>query len=159
MKVQVLEGKPYVKEKNKLGEGAVCFDIGPSTIATVSVNKNSEDKATPKFSAKLEQFCSGLDTKQKEIATWKGSPHTASMVASQIQERWGVEEVKKYDPMTNCFTFNAWHAKGFKVKKGEKALKSVTFVDASKDADEREKLVPRNVSLFYYLQVEPIKPV
>lgn len=96
--------------------------------------------------------------KEKEVASWKGSPHTAAMVASQIRERWGDEEVKKYDPKTNCFTYNTWKAKGFVVKKGEKALKSATFVDISKD-DEREELRPRNVSLFYYLQVEPIKTV
>lgn len=119
----------------------------------------TEDELTDMFGegGKEEVKEAFIQTKQKEVATWKGSPHTAIMVASQIEERWGTEEVKKYDPTTNCFTFNAWHAKGFKVKKGEKALKSVTFVDVSKDDAEREKLLPRNVSLFYYLQVEPIK--
>ena len=57
----LLEGKPFIKEKNKLGEGIVCFDIGPSTIATVAKNKNN------KFHAKLAEFCSELKPKEKEI--------------------------------------------------------------------------------------------
>ena len=57
----VLEGKPFIKEKNKLGEGSVCYDEGPSTIAIVSKNNNDE------FSAKLQQFCPELDLHQKEI--------------------------------------------------------------------------------------------
>ena len=58
----VLEGKPFIKEKNRLGEGEVFFDFGPSTLAVVSRNKNNE------FNARLVQFCSELDTKAKEIA-------------------------------------------------------------------------------------------
>ena len=58
----ILEGKPYIKAKNKLGKGIVCYDVGPSTIGIVSCNENNE------FNARLLQFCSELDTRQKEIA-------------------------------------------------------------------------------------------
>ena len=57
----ILEGKAYIKDKNKLGKGTVCFDVGPSTVGIVSKNEKN------KFNAKLLQFCSELDTKQKEI--------------------------------------------------------------------------------------------
>ena len=59
----VLEGKPYIKEKNRMGKGIVCFDVGPSTVGIVSLNENNE------FNARLLQFCSELDTRQKEIAS------------------------------------------------------------------------------------------
>jgi len=57
----VLEGKPFVKPKNKMGNGTVSFDLGPSTIAITS--KDQDDF----FSAELLQFCSELKSKEKEI--------------------------------------------------------------------------------------------
>jgi hypothetical protein len=57
----ILEGSPYIKEKNKLGKGTVAFDFGPSTLAVVSKNENNE------FDARLLQFCSELKSKEKEI--------------------------------------------------------------------------------------------
>lgn len=96
------------------------------------------------------------------LAHWKGSLRTASMVAEQIANRWGIEAVQKYDPETNCFTYKTWQAMGFQVKRGEKALKSVTFVEANeknKETDEKTGNTfkyARNVALFYYLQVEKI---
>lgn len=97
-----------------------------------------------------------------EKAQWKGSIHTSTMVAEQIEQRWGTEEVKNYDPSTNCLTLLRWNMEGFKVKKGEKALKSVTFIEVEVDdkkGGKEMKKIPRNVSLFYYLQVEPKKEV
>lgn len=60
----ILEGKPYIKEKNKLGQGKVCFDVGPSTLATVSMKKQNDNY---EFNARLEQFCSELNTRWEEI--------------------------------------------------------------------------------------------
>ena len=57
----LLEGKPFIKEKNKLGKGIVCFDIGPSTIATVAKNDKNE------FHATLAEFCPELKPKEKEV--------------------------------------------------------------------------------------------
>ena len=56
----VLEGKPFIKEKNSLGKGIVSFDFGPSTVAIVAKNDNN------KYQAKLLQFCSELENKEKE---------------------------------------------------------------------------------------------
>ena len=98
---------------------------------------------------------------EKEISTWKGSIWTAANVAAQIAERWGDAEAAKYDPRINCFTYNTWLAMGYQVKKGEKALKSVTFIPTAKTDKEtgEEKITkrPRNVNLFYILQVKPIE--
>jgi hypothetical protein len=91
---------------------------------------------------------------------WQGSQKTVLMVRNQIAERWGEEEAEKYDPETNCFTYNTWRAKGYFVKKGEKALRSFTLVKAPGIADiagateESGPTYPKSVCLFYYLQVE-----
>jgi putative transposase len=52
----VCEGKPYQKPKNRVGEGDVGLDLGPSTIATVAEQE-----------AFLAQFCDELVPRQKEI--------------------------------------------------------------------------------------------
>ena len=77
-----------------------------------------------------------------------------SMVANQILERFGEDAVKKYDPKTNCFTYKAWQERGFQVKKGEKALHSITFIEEKDTAGNVIKKHPPNVNLFYELQVE-----
>lgn len=103
---------------------------------------------------------------QKEArpqARWQGSLKTALIVRSQIAERWGEEEADKYDPEVNCFTFNTWRAKGYRVKKGEKALRSFTLIHKGGESDdngengaaqESGSTYPKSVCLFYVLQVE-----
>lgn len=51
------EGKPFQKEKNKVGDNLVGADIGPSTIAVVS-----------KDTAFLKPFCNEIADKSDEIA-------------------------------------------------------------------------------------------
>jgi hypothetical protein len=92
---------------------------------------------------------------------WKGSVDTARSIAQQIGNRWGEEEVKKYDPLTNCFTYNGWKERGFQVKKGEKGMRSVTFVEGTKKdktGKESNFSYPRSITLFYEKQVEKIIP-
>jgi len=73
-------------------------------------------------------------------SVWKGSINTLSMVAREIAERWGDEAVKIYDPQVNCFTFNRWQQMGYKVNRGEKAIRSVTFIGGSETiGDNGEK--------------------
>ena len=92
------------------------------------------------------------------LSEWKGSVATLSLVASEINNRYGSEEVKRYNPTTNCFTFNTWKAKGYQVNKGEKAIKSITFVPTGRVSPEsgKDEMFPKTVCLFYYLQVEKI---
>ena len=89
-------------------------------------------------------------------SNYKGSASTYKMVASQIKERWGEAEVKKYNPYTNCLTFKQWLEYGYCVKQGEKAIKSVTFVEVKDNAGKVIKSYPKNVNLFYQRQVEKI---
>jgi hypothetical protein len=96
------------------------------------------------------------------LAHWKGSVKTADAVREEIAKRWGEEEAAKYDPLTNCFTLKTWNKLGYRVKKGEKAIRSLTYVEA-KDQEENEETdgeeqevqkYPKTVYLFYRLQVE-----
>ena len=64
--------------------------------------------------------------------------------------------------MTNCFTIQTWNALGYRVKKGEKAIRSVTYVEGTDqtggvEEDEEEQDVRtyrKTVYLFYRTQVE-----
>ena len=91
-----------------------------------------------------------------ETAIYQGSPATFSLVKKQIINRWGEEEGKKYNPLGNCFTFNTWKAKGFKVKKGEKALRSFSIKTNVDKKTGEKKAYPVTVCLFYQNQVEKI---
>ncbi|MFH1255328.1 MAG: ArdC-like ssDNA-binding domain-containing protein [bacterium] len=88
---------------------------------------------------------------------YKGSEATRNMVAEQIAERFGEAEVGHYDPYKNCMTFRQWIAAGFRVKRGEKALKSVTYIEVKDEHDEVIKKYPKTVNLFYIKQVEKVK--
>jgi hypothetical protein len=102
-----------------------------------------------------------METIKDPVSVWKGSTRTAGMIAHEIAARWGEEEVKKYDPDLNCFTFRGWQERGYRVKKGEKALRSFTFIpglEETKKEDGTTKHTARGylkgVCLFYILQVE-----
>jgi hypothetical protein len=97
--------------------------------------------------------------RMKQLAYWKGSEATAEAVREEIAQRFGDEEAENYDPTKNCFTFNTWKAKGFHVKKGEKAIRSMTLVETrdpnAKEGDEKEvRRYPKTAYLFYIKQVE-----
>lgn len=90
------------------------------------------------------------------VATpFTGSELTQKMVRNQISERWGEAEACRYDPYSNARTWSQWVKLGFTVKKGQTALKSVTYIDSTNERGEAIK-IPRTVSLFYRLQVEKV---
>ena len=94
----------------------------------------------------------------QELAHWKGSLKTADAVREEIANRWGEEEAENYDPRENCFTFKTWLAKGYVVKKGEKAIRSMTLIeekdpDAKEDEQTEAIKYPKTVYLFYIKQV------
>src|SRR3989344_9244553 len=89
------------------------------------------------------------------VSTYTGSPVTRSLISDQISARWGKSELKNYDPYHNARTFKSWLKLGFKVRKGEKALRSITYVQVTDPVDGRViKRIKRSVFLFYYKQVE-----
>jgi hypothetical protein len=103
-----------------------------------------------------------LQQQLKTLAHWRGSTKTADAVREEIARRWGDNEAAKYNPLTNCFTIQTWNALGYRVKKGEKAIRSVTYVEgidqadnAAEDEDEQDvRTYRKTVYLFYRTQVE-----
>src|SRR5437764_14983784 len=94
-----------------------------------------------------------------QLAHWKGSVNTAEQVREEIARRYGEEEAKNYDPQVNCFTLPTWNTLGYKVRTGEKSIRSMTFIEKEdKDAKEGEQIekrtYPKMVYLFYITQVE-----
>jgi N-terminal domain of anti-restriction factor ArdC len=104
-----------------------------------------------------------LQQQLKTLAHWRGSEKTADAVREEIARRWGDDEAAKYDPMVNCFTIGTWNQLGYRVKKGEKAIRSVTYVegtdqaeddDADEDEEQEMRTYRKTVYLFYRIQVE-----
>jgi N-terminal domain of anti-restriction factor ArdC len=95
-------------------------------------------------------------------ARWKGSLKTADAVREEIARRWGRAEAATYDPTKNCFTLPTWNKLGYRVKKGEHAIRSRTYIEDNDqeeqddaDGEEQEKhIYPKRVYLFYKTQVE-----
>ena len=93
---------------------------------------------------------------EKVFSNWTGSATTADLVKKQIVARWGESEANNYDPKSNCLTFKSWLKAGYKVIKGEKAIKSFIVVEQK---DENDKVIcryPKQINLFYIRQVEKI---
>lgn len=88
---------------------------------------------------------------------YKGSQTTASQIAKQIAERWGEEEIKNYNPLENCMTYKKWTENGYRIKKGERALKTFTIVEKKNKEDEIIAKYSKVINLFYIKQVEKIK--
>jgi hypothetical protein len=89
-----------------------------------------------------------------EPSPYTGSELTRALVLAQVAERWGEAEAKNYDPYSNAFTFAQWLKRGFRVQKGEKALRSVTYREVKDATGNIVKKFPKTVHLFYYKQVK-----
>src|SRR5712691_6700930 len=94
----------------------------------------------------------------QQIAVWRGSIKTADAVREEIARRYGEIEAAKYDPRVNCFTYQTWRAKGYYVRKGERAIQSITLVEVPEESQEGKEpevhKYPKTVYLFYIKQVE-----
>jgi hypothetical protein len=91
---------------------------------------------------------------QKITSNWTGSEKTSELVKKQIADRWGVKEANSYDPYNNCLTLKQWNEHGYKVKKGEKALKSFVVLEEKDNNGEVIRRYPKTINLFYRNQVE-----
>ena len=85
---------------------------------------------------------------------WKGSEQTAEMVREQVLERFGPDAAEAFDPATDAMPLVSWARYGFKVKKGAKSLKSITYVIVADDEGNIEKKIRRTVHLFHKRDVE-----
>jgi len=85
---------------------------------------------------------------------YRGSVENYLAVMEQIRNRWGDDEAKRYDPKRNARTYAAWREAGLRVKRGETALKSTTFIPIENERGEVIDTYKKTISLFYYLQLE-----
>ena len=93
----------------------------------------------------------------REVITspWKGSSATAELVREQLRAKYNDEVADSFDASKDAMPFASWLAYGYRVRKGEKALKSVTYVEIEDD-DMSEKKIRRSVNLFHKCQVEKV---
>lgn len=91
------------------------------------------------------------------VSPYRGSQKTYEMVRAQIEERWGSRVAKQFDPYKDTLPYSHWAKYGYKVKKGETALKSVTFVESEDPNTGEPKTIRKTVNLFHKKQVERIK--
>lgn len=95
--------------------------------------------------------------KEKLVSPYRGSEKTYEMVREQLRDRYGDEVADEFDPKTDAMPFAAWIGYKFRVRKGEKALHSVTYVDVKdEETGEVVRKVKRPVFLFHRRQVERI---
>jgi hypothetical protein len=80
-----------------------------------------------------------LQQQLKSLAHWRGPAKTADAVREEIARRWGEAEAAKYDPLTNCFTIHTWNQLGYQVKKGERAIRSITYVEGTDQAEDEQE--------------------
>ena len=89
------------------------------------------------------------------VSPWRGSQTTYMDVKKQIRSRWGDVVAEGYSPVTDVMPYHSWISAGLNVKRGEKSLKSITFIDAV-GADGEKKKIRRVVNLFHKRQTEKI---
>ncbi len=96
--------------------------------------------------------------KEALVSPWRGSEKTAEDVREQVRERFGDDAAEDFDPSSDAMPFSAWLAHGYQVRKGSKALKSITIVEV-KDPDDEKKVrkIRRTVCLFHKRQVQKIE--
>ena len=85
---------------------------------------------------------------------YKGSEHTRDDVHRQILERFGPELAKDYDPYLNTMTLPQWASRGYRVKPGQKSLRSVVMIEKKNEHGEVVSSYPKTVHLFYFPQVK-----
>lgn len=102
-----------------------------------------------------ESIMSMLSVKEL-VSPYRGSEKTYEAVKEQILERWGEDCADEFDPHTDAMPYASWAAYGYQVRKGETALKSITYLDVTdKDGHVAQK-VRRSVNLFHKRQVQKI---
>jgi hypothetical protein len=90
------------------------------------------------------------------ISPYRGSEKTYAMVKEQLRERYGNECAEEFDPHFDAMPAISWMNYGYRIRRGEHALKSVTFVDVEDEQGESVRKVRRVVNLFHKNQVEKV---
>lgn len=92
------------------------------------------------------------------MSPYRGSEKTFEMVKQQVAERWGHKVADSFNAQTDAMPFSWWLKYGYAVKKNEKALHSVTFIESEDPKTGEVKTVRKTCFLFHRKQVEKVKP-
>jgi hypothetical protein len=87
---------------------------------------------------------------------YRGSEQTAAKVKEEIGRRWP-ELASSYDPKFTTRTYREWSKIGYRVKQGEKAIKSITIIEVKDDKGKVVKTYPKVINLFNINQIERMK--
>ena len=105
----------------------------------------------------LNHACNMKSIKETLVSPWRGSEKTAEDVREQVRERFGDEAAEEFDPAADAMPFSSWLSQGYQVRKGSKALKSITIIEMKDPEDEKKvRKVKRTVNLFHKRQVQRI---
>jgi hypothetical protein len=100
-----------------------------------------------------------METMQDIMAvpsSYRGSENTAARVKEEISRRWP-ELADSYNPRFTTRTFRQWTKLGYRVKQGEKAIKSITVIEKTNEKGEVISTYPKVVNLFHINQIERVK--
>ena len=91
------------------------------------------------------------------VSPYTGSASTKALMEKAIVEKYGKAELKNLDCYHTMRTFSNWLSLGWKVRKGEKAFKSIVIREVKDKDGEVIKKITHPCFLFYYRQVEKIE--
>jgi len=94
--------------------------------------------------------------KESITSPYKGSEKTYELVREQLRERYGDKVADEFDPITDCMPLLSWSFYGYRIKKSEKALKSVTYLEVKDANGNVTRKIRRTVNLFHKNQVEKV---
>lgn len=112
---------------------------------------NECDVATNKFMKSVKEIVT-----DSVSSPYRGSLKTYEMVKEQVRERWGDKCAEEFDAHTDAMPYSFWIAYNYRVKKGQHALKSVTFLEVKDGLGNVVRKVRRSVNLFHKNQVEKV---
>src|SRR3990167_953379 len=75
--------------------------------------------------------------KETLVSPWRGSEKTAEDVREQVREKFGDDAAEDFDPATDAMPFSSWLSHGYQVRKGSKALKSITIIEVKDPHSEQ----------------------
>jgi len=89
---------------------------------------------------------------------YRGSENTAKMVRDEIRKRWGDKAAEEYNPYFTTRTYRNWSRINYRVRKNERAIKSIVLVPLEEDEKGNViKSYPKVINLFHINQVERLK--
>ena len=104
----------------------------------------------------INYACNMKAIKETLVSPWKGSSQSEEAVREQIRERWGDETADEFNAASDAMPFSSWVSHGYVVRKGSKALKSITILEVTDKDDKIVRKICRNVNLFHKRQVQKI---